>query len=210
VDVVDASPRIELEEDWEAGLDAALWQAFGDPLPRIVPEAGRGGSAGFQANGDDDWYSGVVSRRTFSIRRGLTLEFWGRGRFDTPWLSWQWLVAGLTGEPLGGFIGDGPHPAVPVSVSIQSGTRGRPPQITSRGRDTPASILIDDLAGWHRFTIQVFPQGDLELWIDGRFASREPAAPLPEEVRIMLAGRATHGPVIHDNITVYEGILLRN
>ena len=210
VQVLDATPKLDLAEGWEGGIDATRWKMFGDPAPLIVPHAGRSGSEGFQANGDGEWDSGVVSRSVFSTHRGLSLEFWGRGAFDTPYPSWQWLRAGLTSDALTAFTRDGPSPTVPIQVTLENDTPGHSARLSTTGRAGPARSVLADLGAWHRYTLQVFPDGDAELWVDGRFLWREhDASPLPSDVRVVLYGRASAAPVIYDEVRVYEGILLR-
>jgi len=166
------------------------------------------GSAAFQANGDDRWDSGVVSRRTFSTRRGITLEFWGRGTFDTPWPSWQGLRAGLSRADLASFTDDGPVPAMSAGLEVDRGLRGTVAQLSEIGRGVPVGSVFEDLTEWHQFALEAFPSGNVELWMDGRLAwSGAGAAPLPSAVRIVLCGRATNAPVLHDNVRVYEGLV---
>jgi hypothetical protein len=209
VTVVDPAPRLELSEDWESGILPDRWQTFGVPEPILVGKEGRTGSVGFRANGDDRFESGVITRRTFSSHKGLTIDFWARGEFFTPWPSWQYLMVGVTGEPLSSFVGDGPLPLVAPMFDIHNVGEGLPPALVVAGRTADVRSVLDP-ARWHRFTFQVLPLGETELWVDGSFLWRVPSGvDLPEDVRVVLQGRATHGPVVHDDVKVYEGIVLR-
>jgi len=58
--------------------------------------------------------------------------------------------------------------------------------------------------------LEVLPNGETQLWVDGRFLWREQgASPPPPDVRVVLFGRASAAPVLYDDVRVYEGILLR-
>lgn len=68
-----------LEEDWSRGIDDSRWRAYGEPGPRVVrreaDEADPGFRRFFDPNGDANYSSGVVSRASFPLAGGLTLEF---------------------------------------------------------------------------------------------------------------------------------------
>ncbi len=204
--VVETSPRQLLGEDWESGLDPEVWHTFGEPSPVVLDELGFRGSRGFQSNGDDSEESGVVSRASFPLGRGLTVELWGRGEFDPTWPSWQYLQVGVTQSPPEEFNGNGPHPLRPLLF-----------QISGEGRDSPTFLSFGpfrireseywDPKAWHCYAIQVLPSGETELWVDGHQLLQNPSQlPVRDSVRLVLEGRASHGPVIHDEVLVWGGL----
>ncbi len=53
---ISASPMAdELSEDWEGGIDPAIWRAYGSPLPRLYDGKGVGGSRAVDPNGDSSY-----------------------------------------------------------------------------------------------------------------------------------------------------------
>jgi len=210
IEVLDPTPSLALEENWERGIDSDAWRSFGSPSPITLPGEGVAGSTGFQANGDDSWSSGVVSHRSFSARRGLTVEFWGRGEFHTPWPTWQWLNVGLTDAEPTEFLGESPVPPIQFYIALETEPEGRA-NLSIGGMQSPEIPLeeiMDDTSGWHHFALQIFPHGRKEVWLDGELLRAEDnTPPLPPDLRLVVYGRATDGPVIHDDVKVYEGIV---
>lgn len=210
VEVVSGAPALTFSEDWEHGIAPGVWKAFGEPAAILVPGRGRGGSVGFQANGDGQWNSGVITRRSFPTVHGLSVDFWGRGEFDgVPWPSWEWLDAGFTPDSTGAFNGAGPFPHLPLELSVVNGLRGTPATIAAGGKETSAASVLGDTDAWHRYTVQLLPDGAGEVWVDGRrFWHGTAFSPVPSALHVVIQGRATAGPVIDDDVRVYEGVLL--
>jgi DNA-binding SARP family transcriptional activator len=204
--VADGTPRRVLHEDWQQGIDPARWRAFGDPRP-VAPEGiGRGGSRGLNPNGDAKYGSGVVSLTPVDWRRGITVEFWARGDFDAPWPSFQgWEVTLLDGVPPD-VEGDVRLPAAVASVQVSSGTPDRQPALRF-GSYTLRESGTWSAGKWHRYRLRVFPDLRCELWIDEvRGIEVECGRPLGGQVWVCLSGRASHAPVVIEDVEVWEGV----
>lgn len=208
VRVVDGAPSLVLAEDWERGLDSESWMSFGEPRPSVVEGVGRDGTRGWLSNGDAKFSSGVVGTTALPWRDGIALEFWARGAFDTPAGSHQGWGVGFTTDAPPDVPGD-----VAVgemgSVGVGSGTPDRRPALTFQGRTLSPSSSWDP-AAWHRYTLQLLPDARCELWIDGVRRFQEPCGvPTREHVRVVLRGRATHAPVVLDDVEVWTGVRRR-
>jgi hypothetical protein len=66
-----ARPHALAATDWSQGLDDR-WRPYGTPQPSVVRE--RDGTFTLGNNGDDNFYSGVVSVPAYPVREGLTLR----------------------------------------------------------------------------------------------------------------------------------------
>jgi len=208
VRVSSAKPITLLEESWEGGLNPQLWNSVGDPQPEVRLGLGRDGSKGFVAGGDRNLSSGVVSVMGYDWTGGLTVEAWGTGEFEPPeWPSFQAFGLGLNFES---------HPP-----SASDSPLGLGPRITI-GRDQPlmpatltfGGPVIDssgwDSGEWHLYALQVRPTGVCEAWVDGElWARRVCSRPPSDSVWVVLDGRSTHEPVVHDDVRISRGLRWR-
>lgn len=207
--IVNPEPRLVLEERWEQGIQGTVWHVFGAPEPAAVASVGREGSHGFVNRGDDKWESGALTVVAFDASRGLSVEVWGRLEFVEQVPNWQGFFSGLTVLPPQSFPSDGPQPQAEVRLEIGSGAVGPPPSVSFGGRRVPMPSNWDPRE-WHRYALQWLPDGRGELWVDGKRTWRAPGnPPSSREVRVVIGGRASHAPVVHDDIRVYEGVLYR-
>ncbi len=208
VRVVDTKPRRALSESWEHGIDSTIWLSFGDPRPEVGEDLGRGGSFGLLPNGDAKYNSGVLTRASFDRTRGLTITFWAKGEFDTPMPSWQGFGVAVTATLPESSAGD---VSIPHQLSIGVGRPEMEAPVTIRfaGFSLEASPAWDP-EEWHQYALQLLPNLDAELWIDGRrvFTARG-ATPSVPFLHVMLQGRASHAPVVYDDVEVWEGLRWR-
>lgn len=208
VRILDGTPSMELEESFEGGIDRQRWRAIGDPPPYVGKGLGRDGSVGFVGNGDAKFGSGVVSVASFAWRRGLAVEFWARGAFDTGWPSFQGWDVFLAPAPPAPGEGDVATESI-VTAQVGNGGADRRPMLRFQGAQ------VEPLAGWdpgawHHYGIQLLPDARCELWVDGarqRVTSCLP--PRSDRVWVALTGRATHAPVVHDDVRVWTGVRWR-
>lgn len=208
VEVMNGEPRRVVSEDWEDGIDPQTWRAFGEPSSIVEAGVGRSGSKGFIANGDAKFDSGVVLTTPIAWHAGVTVEWWAAGAFDTPWPSFQGWSVLLADAPPQSLAGDVALREI-LAVAAGNGGPGRKTRlrfgnrVLSEGPEWSPST-------WSHYTLQLLPDTRCELWIDDvRQFKSECTTPAADSVWLILSGRATKGPVVHDDITVWTGVKLR-
>lgn len=196
-----------LAEDWSGGIDTARWVPVGDPPPAVVRPGGRFPAA-FLNRGDENYHSGVVSRRPLRAGRGLTVEFWGRSPLTAP--LFQGLMVGFVPEPpRRGLEVWGASDAV---VEVSSGAEvpdSLGVRLEGRLQRVPAP---DSLAAWHRYTLQVGTDGRVSLLVDGRMHWRSAGTVEPgrlEGTHLGLYGRSKGTRILHGPVRVWEGVRYR-
>lgn len=194
------APR--LTEDWSDGLVEDRWQLFGRPLPYVRPTGSRApGPAAFVNNGDQNYESGVVSRFELAPTGGVTVEFWARMPF-TERLHEKLRVGLTTARPAAGDTAvwrPGRWLAVLTmterSVRIDAGEQsGRVP-------------LPEDPDAWHRYALQIDPEGGLWFVVDERLRWRSPSRLAGERsrpVHLVLRGRSWRSELSVGPVRVYE------
>lgn len=196
-----------LHEDWTGGIAGGRWIVFGEPVAEVVRLGGGDRfPAAFLSNGDENYESGVVSRRSFSLEGGLTVEAWGRAPitrhfhqdFDLG------LVAALPEEGAPAWRGTGR-----VAHVMMNAYGYEAPYLRIHWAGRRDSLPAPDGVGeWHHWTLQVTPGGRLELLVDGRirWRSRWTADPaeLPD-VHLVVEGRSLGTRILHGPVTVWRG-----
>jgi DNA-binding SARP family transcriptional activator len=195
-----------LFEDWAGGIDPRRWEIVGDPPPAVAPGAGPAGSPAFLSNGDHNWPSGVLSRAEFDAREGLTLEF--TARFDFTGDHWQELETHLVrraraiaaGErtlaEMAGVTVHGP------SFEYAQGSYG-----CGGNSGATGGAFVPQRERWHRFTVQLRPDGYLECYLDGvlQGAVTAPRSLFPRAA-VYLGGRSEYTRILHGPVLVARGL----
>jgi hypothetical protein len=208
VRVLDGTPHLVLSEDWEAGIDRSEWRSFGSPSPLVKEGVGRGWSRGFIANGDAKFGSGVAFATPIPWQEGLTVEWWARGEFKAEWPSFQgWSVVLAEAPPLE-TGSDTPVRSI-ETVAVGNGSPDHGPQLEFGGYKLKPSAEWDPAEG-HQYAFQLLPDTRCELWIDGvRRFQAQCRRPPTDQVWLVLSGRATNGPVVHDDVAAWTGVRWR-
>ncbi len=195
-----------LVEDWKEGLDESKWGAFGEPLPIVRRTGGPDGSGVFLNNGDENYTSGVVSRRKFPTAGGISVEAWGRAPFSGREFE-AWIMAFIRTSPL-----DDPS-AVWDRKNSDAGTAS----IGLFGADQAMTVGPTPLQPpmpahtdvWRLYTLQIAPSGLVTVLIDGavyfRWWSTDPPQ-AGDSVHVALFGRSLDAEILHGPVTVYEGL----
>ncbi len=202
-----------LYELWDEGIDTATWKIVGWPEPATVAGAGPDGSAALLSNGDYNWPSGVITREEFDLSRGLTVEF--QAYLELTGLHWQELAAHVVplakaftpgneralGSILASFRVIGQSPTVAkssYSCSEGMGTGSRAQAWPPPGGDS----------GWHRFVIQIRPDGYFECYLNGeRLGPYEISEPLrAPRAAVFLGGRSNLTKIYHGPLLVTRGL----
>ena len=215
VQVVADSAATTLDEDW-AVLDTMRWLPFGSPRPFL--DRGPRGVAGLNNGGDGSYPSGVFSAALYGVTGGLGLE----ARVSIPVTRSQWqqlqlsIVSArawpverwdrLTGSPArvsfgseacGAGYPNGEGLAAVGSVAAIAGGQGRVAPADSTWR----------LGAWHRIRLQVFPDGECGVAIDGVPIWRSPGRlPLDQQYRVLLAGSSAGTKVLVGPFQVWRGV----
>lgn len=192
-----------LAEDWSGGLDDRSWYRVGNPEPG-VGDGDERFPAVLRTHGDAHYNSGLVSRRSFDTREGLTLEAWARvpltGR------HYQQVALGIEADPPapGADGWGGPRPALRVTVG------GDPdgPRLQVAGSVNPFPVP-DSLDAWRRYALQLHPDGRRSVVVDGRILWVEPPSSLeavPDEVHVTLDGRDVGTDIRVGPVRIYRGV----
>ena len=63
---------------------------------------------------------------------------------------------------------------------------------------------------WHHYVLQILPNGDCEIWLDGERLFVSPGMVTDAaNLWVVLQGRASHAPTLHDDVRVWEGLRYR-
>ena len=195
-------------DDWTEGLRAEHWIVFGYPLPYARSGGGPQDGGVFVNNGDRSYSSGAASRRSFALADGLTVEVWGRmpfsGRlYENFYLDL--LVGPLPPDSTDWASRYGSAMILRFGVDGYNGTatllwRRRDSWETARYPPEPDS--------WHRYSLQIEPDGTVSLLYDGELKLRS-AHRLPFDsitgVHVGLAGRSYETEIMHGPLAVYRG-----
>ena len=198
-------------EDWTDGTPEDRWEPLGRPTPFTLAEGGPENGGVFVGHGDENFHSGAVTRRTFETDEGLTVEAWGR----MPALDRAHLDFGLAlAEPGDGGPGSGISRELFERAHVVFSMVGefRHSQLTAGDSERDVVWPAPD-GEWHLYALQVTPDGDVLLVVDGQARARIPDG-LPDEfagtpVAVGLYARsASHDDVHvqHGVVRVYEGV----
>lgn len=210
------SPRLLLAEDFDRGLDESRWKPYGDPAPRVLPGLGRNRSGGFNNNGDQAHFSGIVYRTRLATSKGLTVEYWAHTRLTGS--LWQASAAMLrSADPDSFRLGHGAPLSGPDSIAVAAaapneGSPTRPKldlvaENVVRSQDMPVRLRDGK---WHRFRLVVYPSGEVRWFADGVELvrpvwvdlSRLPLATLD------IGGRSVGTLAMVDDAKVWQGVVL--
>ena len=120
-----------LHETFDQGLDRRVWQPYGFPPPLVIPGAGRGGSPGFNNDGDYSRASGVALRRPLSLTKGLTIEYWAKVPIRYP--LWETVDVAFSSGAADSFAVRQGDPS-PARQLRRSSPHARPIRTTPRSR----------------------------------------------------------------------------
>lgn len=193
-----------LDEMWSDGIRPDRWRSVGDPLPYTRPAGGPAQGGVFVNNGDQNHVSGVTSVRSFSLAEGLTIEAWGRMPFTgRHFEDYQIWVLGQLPDPNVVETFDLPILALMINGQASQATFQGPRQIALPFPETPAE--------WHRYALQIEPDGTVSILVDGLMIRRERAylkgTELPGRVYVGLGGNSRGDVEIqHGLVRVWEGV----
>jgi DNA-binding SARP family transcriptional activator len=217
IDVLPIPGKPLLHENFDEGLDTAVWKPFGHPAPRVVAGAGRHGTPGYNNNGDYSHTSGIALRRRLSLAQGLTIEYWAR--VPTRYPLWESAAVTLASGAADSFAlrqGD-PRPARSFDVVLaQTPNRHNARSQMTADLDTNLGSSMTDLpsllrdGAWHRYRLVIYPSGEVRWFADGR----EFVPPGRADVRVRAAwtltleGQSYRTLAMLDDVTVWEGVVL--
>ena len=203
-----------MSEDFQSGEIGELWTFYGDPFSEINHSEGNPAPS-FNNNGDSMWTSGIKSRETFSLKNGLTIEC------DVylschPRGTWVSVFVGIC-DPLETSGNNEAYSLISIHYSYLGELNWHQPHLEGmlatnicralQSEETVSLIHMNQwLDGWHRFKIEVSPDGLCSYFVDDSLITATQAL-LPdslENVCVFLGGRATAwGTALHDNLEVY-------
>lgn len=190
-------------EDWRGGLSSPRWMLFGDPLPFTRPTGGPEGGGIFLNNGDNHHASGIVSRESFPIGDGLTIEVWGRMLFTGNY--WEdFNVEVYADQPPRDSMDwkDQAEPALRFQVEgHEREARLYDPVFTLMGFPEEADT-------WRLYTLQIDPDGTVSVLIDRQLHWRTSwriDVDQFSQVYLGLGGLMFDTEIMHGTMRVYLG-----
>ncbi len=213
-----ASPDTLFFEGFDGEL-AERWILYGDPLPLLVDSAGQPPPC-FDNNGDRMWESGAVTRERFDWTGGLVVEadMYVESNERGGWL--QGMLGLSTGVPgdnntVYGCLAHLSYAYNGEAAWRQPHTQGRLSMVNSpyAAATVPPGLrevvmwvhLNDYLDSWHRFRMEVLPEGTVRYMVDDSlYHESETALPAEHpELAVLLGVRSSdYGSVYHDNVLV--------
>ena len=203
-----------VNETW-ATLDTTRWLPFGTPRPHV--DKGPGGIAGLNNGGDGSYASGVFSAGLHDVSRGFGLE----ARVSVPVTRSQWQSLSLSlnssrGWPIEGWDRATGTPAN-RALSDEACGAGYPNgegmaavgqvALEAGGRQTFEADSTWRLGAWHRIRIQLVPDGECGIAIDGVPVWRSPGRiPVDQRYRILIAGNSADTKILVGPLQVWRGV----
>jgi hypothetical protein len=194
-----------LVDDWRQGIRSDLWIQFGDPLPVTRSYGGPEGAGVFLNNGDDHYSSGVVSRRSFKLRDGLSVEVWGRmpviaGQWQTFMIDLFWTTPDDEGTD---------WKRANQSRLLTLDASGARDSIVLHGQGEASRVAFPPEPGdWHLYGLQVDAEGRVRLITDGELKWTSPWAleiDAESAVHVSLRGASLGTEIAHGVVRVYPG-----
>jgi hypothetical protein len=198
-------------EDWRAGIRQRRWRAFGTPVPDTRATGAPEGGGVFVNRGDEFFASGAVTATPFELSDGLVVEFDARLRFTRK--LHQIFVVALHLDPLPDSTLEASRPPALLELRVVGPAGDRP--------DTLALILAgqrehlpmpDGVGLWHRYALQVHPDGIVELLVDDRMYWRSPSRlTLPRNAAafLVIGGQSYETELALGPVRVYRGVKFR-
>ncbi|MCG8468743.1 MAG: hypothetical protein MJB57_11135, partial [Gemmatimonadetes bacterium] len=201
-------------EDWTRGLSGNDWMVEGEPAPFVERTGGPAGGGMFFSNGDQNYTSGVFSRRAFDWSRGLTIETYGRTPFDgSPYQNWR-VAFGLPANDTATI-----RETAAWIAPVQFLSDGLINRLVLRGVEFVAGRqerrLIASVApngsSWHKVTLQLDANGTASVFVDGTLVVRAQefvtTTALPPTLHVWLGGSSVGTRIAFGPVQVYERAL---
>jgi hypothetical protein len=196
-------------DDWTEGLDPNRFILYGSPLPFTRPVGGPEGGGVFLSNGDDAFTSGVLTRETFPLMDGVTIEVWGRMPFSGN--HWEDFCISLFSRPPPGDSLDW-RDGVGVSRIVDIQIHGRDRVVRVRGLfdqgSETAGYFPADPERWSLWALQVETDGTVTIVHDGllrwRSAWQLPLNSIPQ-AHVGLGYASRDNEIVHGKLRIYLG-----
>jgi DNA-binding SARP family transcriptional activator len=205
-----AAPGALFRESFET-LSADKWLIHGSPTPRAIrtPEG-----PALRLMGDGQYHDGVYSRQTFDAALGLTIEIEAsisvtrpqQQRLDICLVEIAALEVASTGWS------PAPDQYLCFSYPADEGLKFDPYEAhLLSNRALALSIRLDSLLGdgsWHRYALQIEPDGTGSVVIDGVTAGTTALKlrPATAGYRVSIQGKAVDTEVLVRDLAVWSGL----
>jgi DNA-binding SARP family transcriptional activator len=198
-------------EDWSAGVRADRWRTFGTPQPRTRTSGAPDGGGVFVNDGDEFFPSGAVSVVPFPVVDGIVVEFDARLRF-TRKLHQSFVVAlHLDALPDSVLEANRPPPFVELRIVGPAGDRPDTLAVIIDGQREHLP-MPDGLGLWHRYAVQVGPDGTVELLVDDRmFWRSRPRVQVTRDAAafLLIGGQSFETELELGPLRAYRGVKFR-
>ncbi len=199
-----------LEEDWSRGIDGSRWRAYGEPAPRVVLREDGEARSGFRRfldpNGDANYASGVVSRPSFPLAGGLTLEF--ESVVPPSDRLYEQVVVGLDLAGARDSADWARRGRVDVAqVNLRADRRHPALELGGETRVVRSAAVE---GARHRHALQIGPDGRISYAMDGRLLWQAPEKLsqelLGERAVVRVAGRSLRTDVRIGTVRLWRGV----
>lgn len=198
-------------ERWLEGLETERWRLYGTPSPYTRPNGAPGEAGVFLANGDEFFASGAITAVPFALSEGIVIEFDARLPF-TRKLHQELVVAlHLEALPDSALEANRPPPLVELRMVGPAGERTDSVALTV-GSDREQLPMPDGIGLWHRYAVQIRPDGTVELLVDDRMFWRSgtrASTPRRAEAFLLLGGQSFETELTVGSVRVYRGMKFR-
>jgi len=202
-------------EDWETGtINTTIWQKAGTPQPAINSN-GRDSDYSMNINGDNWCHSGVYTLEKFDTADGLVSEFWLKG-----------ALQGDYGMAIFGAYATDAGPRSPCQaegykqhinwVALHCDVGSESLTYNLMAYDLMGEYVGDYInepfpgTDWHKYLIAIQPDGRMAFYMDDelRFTTSATVDFVEyPQLRLQIFGKATHAPLLVDDIKVYAGVV---
>lgn len=206
-------------ETWDSGLTDA-WHSKGLPGASILAQSARDSVLRFPA--DSNYTSGVFTNRRFTAERGLALEVFASTPVDAA--VWKALSISLRTLPDSSVVAawknaDAGFPIewqtlefeayCQMGLPAEEGVRGLH-QMGLGASSEPARVNVGkevSNGSWHRWLVQVFPDGRCGIAMDGQplWISKR-AIRRSRSLVALIDGRGVNTRILVDTVRVWEGM----
>ena len=211
--VARARHEIVFRENWRDD-GHPMWRFFGTPSPILTN--GPEGVRSFSSRGDSSFTSGAYTTRNFVADRGLGIEIMLSAPVSDQWQSLTVRLVPVldsdamrvwdhrTGTPPDQALNSSCDVSIPVETSDSNHGGVVRAGLSELTYDLPQHVFD---GSWHRFVVQLFPDGTCGFGLDGEAIGRTEVGVSVDGPFQIILGSRSHGTVmLHGPLEVWAGV----
>ena len=194
-------------EQWESGINGAVWKTWGNPLPFIQTGMGISGSDVIDPNGDGTYTSGVTSYQNFDLTKPTRFEYKLFTYSNNT--VWEYSEVGFGNQTAAGYSGTGAQPGFAVFIRVEPATADTfPLQIRYKaGSDlfTEPYVPANDDNVWRTYAFEINQDGTVSFYKDGvhKFTSTVTLSGKTAQP-VVVAARSVNTVTLIDDVVVEQ------